>query len=287
MLEASSSNPALIPVSGLTFGGSSTNRTVTVTPAPNQHGSATITLTVSDGSLSASTNFTVTVNPVNDAPTVSQPADLSAPVNAGIAPVALTIGDIETDPAELTVTAVSSDPLLVPAGGLLTGGSGANRTLAITPAPNRLGQAQITLTVSDGDRTTAVAFPLTMTGTPLETWRHGHFGTTDPAGPAADDADPDGDGQNNLAEFTAGTGPNDPSDLFRVLTTTRTATAFTLTAAGKAGRSYVLERTIDLSGGSWAEVASSASLQAAGTVTLSDPQPPGNGAFYRVRVVLP
>src|SRR2546430_11329177 len=40
----------------------SSNRTVTVTPATNQFGSATITVSVSDGSLTASDPMVLTVN---------------------------------------------------------------------------------------------------------------------------------------------------------------------------------------------------------------------------------
>jgi hypothetical protein len=285
-VDAASSNPALIPVSGVVLSGSGADRAVTVTPLPDQHGSAVITLTVSDGSLSASTSFTVTVNPVNDAPTVSQPADLEIPVNTAGTLALLQVGDVESAPADLTVTAASSDPALVPAGGLVTGGAGANRTLAITPAANRLGQAVITVEVSDGDRTTTVSFGILVTGTPLETWRYANFGTTENTGPAADDADPDGDGQHNLAEFTAGTKPKDPRDVFRVLTASKTAAGFTVTAAGKAGRSYVMERR-DGGNGTWTAVAASGPLAADGTVTLSDPAPPPGSGMYRVKVVLP
>lgn len=45
------------------------------------------------------------------------------------------------------------------------------------------------------------------TGTPQENWRYQHFGTELPVGNAADHADPDGDGADNLAEFAAGSNP--------------------------------------------------------------------------------
>ena len=44
--------------------------TLTITPPANYNGSEAVTVTVSDGELSDSTTFTLTVNPVNDAPTV-------------------------------------------------------------------------------------------------------------------------------------------------------------------------------------------------------------------------
>jgi hypothetical protein len=48
VMTGSSSNPALVPDANIVFGGSGTNRTVTVTPLTNQFGTATITVTVTD-----------------------------------------------------------------------------------------------------------------------------------------------------------------------------------------------------------------------------------------------
>lgn len=60
-LTKSSSNPTLVPPSNIVFGGSGANCTVTVTPAANQVGTATITVTVSDGTLITSDTFNVDV----------------------------------------------------------------------------------------------------------------------------------------------------------------------------------------------------------------------------------
>ena len=51
---------------------------------------------------------------------------------------------------------------------------------------------------------------------------------------------PDRDTVLLIKEYAAGTDPNDLADFFKVLTATKTATSYTVTAAGKAGRSYVL-----------------------------------------------
>jgi len=53
--------PALVPTNNIVFGGSGSNRTVTLTPTPDQSGYADITLNVSDGSLASSTTFRLTV----------------------------------------------------------------------------------------------------------------------------------------------------------------------------------------------------------------------------------
>ena len=70
-LTGRSSNTALVSDANIVFGGSNGNRTVTVTPLANQSGSATITVTVSDGILTATDTFELTVNAVNDTPTTS------------------------------------------------------------------------------------------------------------------------------------------------------------------------------------------------------------------------
>jgi hypothetical protein len=61
ILTVQSSNPILVPQSGMALGGSGEDRTLTITPAMNQTGQATITITVSDGALSVSDTFQLTV----------------------------------------------------------------------------------------------------------------------------------------------------------------------------------------------------------------------------------
>ena len=51
--------------------------TLTITPPANYNGSEDVIVTVTDGDLSDSTTFTLTVNPVNDAPTLDDLADAS------------------------------------------------------------------------------------------------------------------------------------------------------------------------------------------------------------------
>jgi len=62
-VSAASSNQSVVSNSNIILGGNGLNRTVTVTANATQAGSATITLTVSDGTLSASGSFVVTVVP--------------------------------------------------------------------------------------------------------------------------------------------------------------------------------------------------------------------------------
>lgn len=161
-LSANSSNTSLVPINNITFGGSAASRTVTVSPAANQSGSTTITITASDGKLTATRNFTVTVNAVNDAPTISAIGDQTVNTNGTVGPISFTIGDAETAAASLTLSAGSSNPTLIPVGNIAFGGSGANRTVTLTPAAGQSGSSTITVTVSDGQLTTGSTFAVSV-----------------------------------------------------------------------------------------------------------------------------
>ncbi len=161
-LDKGTSNTALVPLANIVFGGSGASRTVTVTPASNQFGTATITITVSDGSLTASDSFVLTVNSVNDPPTISDIPNQVINENTSTGPLGFAVGDVETAAGSLTLAKGSSNPSLVPAGNIVFGGSGAARTVTVTPAPNQFGVATITVTVSDGSMTTNDTFLLTV-----------------------------------------------------------------------------------------------------------------------------
>ena len=161
-VSGSSSNPTLVPNGNIVFAGSGGNRTIAVTPAANQSGTATITVTVSDGQSSASTSFVLTVNPVNDPPTISSIANQTIILGAPIGAIAFTVGDADTALTILTLSGNSSNPTLVPNANIVFGGSGANRTVTVTPVAAQVGTATITVTVSDGSASTNKSFAVTV-----------------------------------------------------------------------------------------------------------------------------
>lgn len=214
LLSAASSNLTLMPPDHIVLVGNGTNRTVTLIPAENESGSAVITLTVSDGELSAGDSFVLTVSPVNDAPTISAIPDQLTAYQTPAGPIPFTVGDVEKAAGLLTVSAASSNPTLAPASSVVFGGSGAQRTVTITPAANQYGLSTISLTVSDGSLTSSASFVLTVNSPSADTdgdgmtdgWEVDHG-----LNPMRDDAgeDPDDDGLTNRDESLAGTDPHD------------------------------------------------------------------------------
>ncbi|MFO0936976.1 MAG: FG-GAP-like repeat-containing protein [Gemmataceae bacterium] len=62
VLSVSTSNPVLLPLSGIVLGGTGADRTISLTTAGGQLGSSTVTVTVTDaGNLSTSSTLTITV----------------------------------------------------------------------------------------------------------------------------------------------------------------------------------------------------------------------------------
>lgn len=100
--------------------------------------------------------------PAPAAPTISAIADQTVNQNIATAALPFTVGSTGTAPANLTVTASSSNTALVPNGNIALGGSGADRTVTVTPATGQSGTAAITLTVSDGTRTATQTFNVTV-----------------------------------------------------------------------------------------------------------------------------
>jgi hypothetical protein len=173
-LSASSSNTTLVPVGNIVFGGSGASRTVRVTPATNRSGSTTITVSVSDGTKTASESFLLTVGAADDPPTIALPGapqggfttQEDVPL-AGASAIPFVVGDAETAVSSLTVQAVSSDTTLVPNAGLVVSGSGTTRTLAVTPLANRSGSTTVTLRVSDGSGAPPVSTQFLVRVTPV------------------------------------------------------------------------------------------------------------------------
>jgi hypothetical protein len=151
IVSNTTSNPLLI--ASVSFGGSGTNRTVTVTPVTGQQGSATVTLYVSDGVLTTTTSFNVKFG----APSIAAIPNQIAVTNTPTSAIPFTIIDAEGD--SFTLSSNYTNPGLISS--IVFGGSGSNRTVTITPAADLAGVSTISVIASDGFNTATQSFKVT------------------------------------------------------------------------------------------------------------------------------
>lgn len=87
---------------------------------------------------------------VNQPPTLGAIPDQQIDGNGSLA-LTLSVADDQTGSDALALMVSSDDLTLLPAAGLVLGGSGGTRSLEITPAADSLGTAQVSVTLSDAD----------------------------------------------------------------------------------------------------------------------------------------
>jgi hypothetical protein len=148
------------------LGGQST-RTLTAV-AGNRGGTATVRVIVKDAESQTATNsFTVVVADNRRPPTITGVGPQQTVANRQTAPIPVTVGDDLTPVGQLVVRGTSGNTTLVPDGNIAIttpAGNAAQRNVVITPAPNQVGTALITLTVTDLDNmSTNTVFTLTVT----------------------------------------------------------------------------------------------------------------------------
>jgi hypothetical protein len=187
--------------------------TLTFTPAANANGTATVTVVATDTggtansgvATSAAQTFTLTVTAVNDAPTLTSIANQTTMSGTATAALAFTVGDAETPPGSLDLSATSSNLAFVPNANIVFGGSGAARTVTVTPVAGQSGTVTITLTASDGSLTSNTSFNVSVDG--MGIWAQTYFGSATVN--VGNMEDFDSDGVSNLLEFAFGTLPDD------------------------------------------------------------------------------
>lgn len=157
-VTATSSNPGLVPHPAVNYTSPNATGTLTFAPVASANGNVTITVTINDGEASnniVTRNFTVTVNPVNDPPTLDALGSLTLNEDAGSQTVNLSgiSSGAANESQTLIVTAVSSNPGLVPNPTVSYTSPNATGTLTLTPVTSANGNATITVTVNDGQPT--------------------------------------------------------------------------------------------------------------------------------------
>ena len=107
---------------------------------------------------------------LNQEPTISTLADQTVNPGASTPATPFTVSDPLASAASLTVSGTSSNTTLVPNANIVYAGSGADRTVTVTPAAGQTGTATITTTVSDsyGSQSNA-GFKLNVAANPVVT----------------------------------------------------------------------------------------------------------------------
>ena len=154
-VTTSSSNPGLIPAPAVNYTSPNTTGSITFTPVAFGFGSATITVTVNDGGTSnniISRTFAVTVNPVNQPPTLNALANVTINENASLQTVNLSgiSSGAANENQTLTVTTSSSNPGLVPTPAVSYTSPNTTGSITFTPVASAYGSATVTVTVNDG-----------------------------------------------------------------------------------------------------------------------------------------
>jgi hypothetical protein len=97
----------------------------------------------------------------NTSPTISPIPAQSTPANVAVGPINFTVGD-DGGTAGLILTQGSSNPTLIPTNNIVLGGSGASRTVTVTPAAGQQGSGNVTIFVSDGVNISPMTFTVTV-----------------------------------------------------------------------------------------------------------------------------
>ena len=160
---------------------------LTLTPAANWNGTATIIAKVNDGTVDSTTqSFVLTVAPVNDAPVLGVITNQTS--NQGVTQtVSISASDIDGDSLTYTLTSNPTDKVT---------GSVTGSILTMTPTDTYIGTLTLTLTVNDGTTTDAKSFTTVVSGDPLYQyqWHLNNTGQTNFAnntGTAAEDINVD------------------------------------------------------------------------------------------------
>ncbi|SVE37019.1 uncharacterized protein METZ01_LOCUS489873, partial [marine metagenome] len=150
-LSASDIDGDNLTLSASTSSGSATvdGSALTVTPAQDFNGDVTVAVTASDGSLTDSGSFTLTVSPVNDAPVVDAVASQTIDEDSSLT---LTLSASDVDGDDLTFSASNGNAEITVDGS----------TLTIVPATDYFGDAEITVNVTDDEYTDTTTFTLTV-----------------------------------------------------------------------------------------------------------------------------
>lgn len=164
IVTARSSNVDLVPDANIFLSGSEEVRNIVIEPLPDTNGEALIILTVTDGELSSTALFQLTVLPVNDAPTLEPIEEIHFFEDAGAWVFDYSVNDIDSSLDQIAVNLTSDNKILFPPGSIFSTGNGSNRSIHLLPAMDQSGTALVTATASDGFDSTIQTFRVNIAG---------------------------------------------------------------------------------------------------------------------------
>ena len=126
----------------------------------------------------------------------------------------------------------------------------------------------------------------------FQQWQIQYFGSTTNVAAAAD-ADPDGDGQDNMAEFLSGTNPTNSDSVFLITSTVEQGNDIGITWTTAGGHTNAVQASVGGAGGNYAtnfaDISSPIIIPGVGDVTTNYTDTGGAtnqpSRYYRVRVV--
>lgn len=165
-LSAISSNEALIPPANISFAGTGTQRTVTFTPVAGRTGQSNVIIfAINANGRAGRAGVSFFALSPNDPPLIGAIPNLRTSRNT---PVNADFTLVDANLATVRLTAVSSNPDLIPNTNVIFSGNGVNRMVSVVPALNQSGTAVITVTATNQNGASAqTAFTVTVVGPPV------------------------------------------------------------------------------------------------------------------------
>lgn len=167
----------------------------------------------------------------------------------------------------------------------------ASTNITVTPLADTIaeGDETVVLTLADDDLgnylpDTVKTGTVTVSDLPIDEWRFSHFTPTQLADStiSGNEADPDGDGMCNYAEWKAGTEPTNKLSRLTIVQATRSGTNFLVSWQSVTGKYYTIQKTANLMNGFPIDVATNiAGLGGLNSWTLQVDQAT---EYFRVKV---
>jgi len=123
---------------------------LTVTAPENYNGTEDLYLVGTTGGQSGYTTFKITVNPVNDAPVISDLDNQVTQEDIGVSGLFVSTTDVDNAFTDLSLSFKSSNPDLIPESNISGTATTDGYLMAIIPAANQNGTAVVKVFVSDG-----------------------------------------------------------------------------------------------------------------------------------------